>query len=208
MKVVVIDGQGGRIGKLVVEKLSKSGRFDGEKNELIAIGTYVEPTDEPVWETEPPPTEPEPEPTTPPTEPKPTVPPTEPPKAPAQTPNNNLSAMPVFGEGTITLPSGEVLTFTHKEVFTATAYCRTDIGGQVTALGTPTRVGAIAVDPKVIPYGTKMFIVTLDGQYIYGVAVAEDCGKSIKGNRVDLFYETDSECWKFGIRDCYIYFLG
>ena len=39
MKVVVIDGQGGRIGKLVVEKLAKSGQFDGEKNELIAIGT-------------------------------------------------------------------------------------------------------------------------------------------------------------------------
>ena len=116
--------------------------------------------------------------------------------------------MPVFGEGTITLPSGEVLTFTHKEVFRATAYCRTDVGGEITATGTPTRVGAIAVDPSVIPYGTKMFIVSRDGQYIYGVAVAEDCGKSIKGNRIDLFYETDPECVEFGIRDCDVYFLG
>ncbi len=39
MKVVVIDGQGGRIGKLIVEKLVKSGAFDGETHELIAIGT-------------------------------------------------------------------------------------------------------------------------------------------------------------------------
>ena len=116
--------------------------------------------------------------------------------------------MPTFGDGVITLPSGEVLTYTHKEVFKATAYCPADEGGQVTALGTPTRVGAIAVDPSVIPYGTKMFIVSQDGQYIYGVAVAEDCGKSIKGNRIDLFYETDAECVKFGIRDCDVYFLG
>jgi len=192
-------------GQAVSETVLSRTVIEQPVDELIAIGTYVEPTDEPVWETEPPPTEPEPEtePTVPPTEP-----PTEPPKAPAQSSNNNLSTMPTFGEGTITLPSGEVLTYTHKEVFRATAYCPADVGGQVTALGTPTRVGAIAVDPSVIPYGTKMFIVSQDGQYIYGVAVAEDCGKSIKGNRIDLFYETDSECVKFGIRDCDVYFLG
>ena len=39
MKLIVIDGQGGRIGKLLVEQLKKSGRFDGERNTLIAIGT-------------------------------------------------------------------------------------------------------------------------------------------------------------------------
>ena len=39
MKVVVIDGQGGRIGKLLVEQLIKSGCFEGERNELIVIGT-------------------------------------------------------------------------------------------------------------------------------------------------------------------------
>ena len=39
MKLIVIDGQGGRIGKLLVEQLMKSGRFDGERNTLIAIGT-------------------------------------------------------------------------------------------------------------------------------------------------------------------------
>ena len=53
-----------------------------------------------------------------------------------------------------------------------------------------------------------MFIVTKDGSYIYGVATAEDCGGAIKGKRLDLFYETDPECRRFGIRNCDVYFLG
>ena len=80
--------------------------------------------------------------------------------------------------------------------------------GETTANGTPTRVGAIAVDPKVIPYWTKMYIVTQDGEYIYGVAVAEDCGTAIKGKWVDLFYETYEEACKFGRRQVDIYFLA
>lgn len=115
---------------------------------------------------------------------------------------------PIIGDGVIITASGDVLTFTHRETFRATAYCRTDIGGEWTSTGTPTRVGAIAVDPTVIPYGTRMFIRTQDGAYIYGVATAEDCGSAIKGKRLDLFYETDPECIRFGIRDCDVYFLG
>ena len=115
---------------------------------------------------------------------------------------------PIIGDGVIITASGDVLTFTHRETFRATAYCRTDIGGEWTSTGTPTRVGAIAVDPSVIPYGTRMFIRTQDGAYIYGVATAEDCGSAIKGKRLDLFYETDPECIRFGIRDCDVYFLG
>lgn len=115
---------------------------------------------------------------------------------------------PIIGDGVIITGTGDVLTYTHKDVFKATSYCRTDIGGQITATGTVTRVGAIAVDPTVIPYGTRMFILTKDGQYIYGVATAEDCGGSIKGKRLDLFYETEREANNFGIRYCDVYFLG
>ena len=79
--------------------------------------------------------------------------------------------------------------------------------GYITATGTKARVGAIAVDPKVIPYGTKMFIVTEDGQYVYGEATAEDCGGLIKGNRIDLFFDTVEECYAFGARMCQVYFL-
>ena len=118
------------------------------------------------------------------------------------------SKKPIIGDGVIITGSGDVLTYTHRDTFKATAYCRTDEGGEWTSTGTRTRVGAIAVDPKVIPYGTRMFIMTQDGSYIYGVATAEDCGGAIKGKRLDLFYETNSECIQFGRRNCDVYFLG
>ena len=118
------------------------------------------------------------------------------------------SKKPIIGDGVIITGSGDVLTYTRRDTFKATAYCRTDVGGERTSTGTRTRVGAIAVDPKVIPYGTRMFIVTKDGSYIYGVATAEDCGGAIKGKRLDLFYETNAECRRFGVRNCDVYFLG
>ena len=114
-----------------------------------------------------------------------------------------------IGNGTITLASGEVLTYTHASTFKATAYTSTDPGcGTKTATGTTVRVGTVAVDPRVIPYGTRMFIVTNDGAYIYGVGTAEDCGGAIKGNRLDLYFNTHSECINFGVRNCTVYFLG
>lgn len=114
-----------------------------------------------------------------------------------------------FGDGYIALPTGEVLTYTHSQQFKATAYTAwiADVTG-TTATGTKARVGAIAVDPKVIPYGTRMFIVTNDGQYVYGIATAEDCGGGVNGNHVDLFFDTVEECFAFGVRQCTIYFLG
>ena len=114
-----------------------------------------------------------------------------------------------IGDGTITLASGEVLTYTHASTFKATAYTSTDPGcGTKTATGTTVRVGTVAVDPSVIPYGTRMFIVTNDGAYIYGVGTAEDCGGAIKGNRLDLYFPTNSQCVNFGVRNCTVYFLG
>lgn len=118
-------------------------------------------------------------------------------------------AKPVIGDGIIITPNGETLTYTSSKKMTATAYTNTDPGCTIwTAIGTLCRVGAIAVDPKVIPYGTRMYIVSDDGRYIYGIAVAEDCGSAIKGNRIDLYFDTDAECWTFGIRSCTVYFLG
>lgn len=114
-----------------------------------------------------------------------------------------------IGDGQIVLPSGEVLTYTHTDIYKATAYTKTDEGcGDTTANGTKVKVGVVAVDPKVIPYGTRMFIVTKDGEYIYGLATAEDCGGAIINKRLDLYFETDAECWRFGVRDCTVYFLG
>ncbi len=115
---------------------------------------------------------------------------------------------PLYGENIIVLEDGQVLNYTHSGQFSATAYTSW-VDGTVgtTATGTKARVGAIAVDPKVIPYGTKMFIVTNDGAYVYGIATAEDCGGAVKGNIVDLFFDTLAECYAFGRRNCTVYFL-
>ena len=78
----------------------------------------------------------------------------------------------------------------------------------LTYTGTTVHVGTVAVDPRYIPYGTRMFIIASDGSYVYGVAEAEDCGGDIKGDRVDLYLPTFDECIQFGRRECTIYFLG
>ena len=115
------------------------------------------------------------------------------------------SSLPVIGNGMITLPTEEVLTYDRVISSLATAYC--DKGK--TATGTQARVGAIAVDPRYIPYGTRMFIMSKDGEYVYGIATAEDCGSKehIYGTRIDLHYDTRYECRQFGARMCWVYFL-
>ncbi len=115
----------------------------------------------------------------------------------------------VIGDGYLVTPSGEILTYTDTLQMKATAYTHTDPGcNEVTATGTIVRVGTVAVDPALIPYGTRMFIITNDGKYIYGTATAEDCGGSIKQNRIDLYFPTESECLSFGRRDCTVFILG
>ena len=120
-----------------------------------------------------------------------------------------FTGTPIIGDGYIITPSGERLTYTGVKEFKATAYNNVDPGcTQYNAIGTLCRVGAIAVDPSVIPYGTRMYIVSNDGKYVYGIATAEDCGGAIKGNRIDLYFDTVAECDRFGIRNCQVYFLG
>ncbi len=115
----------------------------------------------------------------------------------------------IIGDGFIVLPTGEVLTYTDSQQFVATAYTKTDAGcDEFTATGSRVHMGVVAVDPRMIPYGTRMFIVTNDGSYIYGIGTAEDCGGSIKGNRLDLYFDSTAECFQFGRRNCTVYFLG
>ncbi|AOH39064.1 hypothetical protein BCB69_03235 [Dialister pneumosintes] len=77
----------------------------------------------------------------------------------------------------------------------ATAYHPADGNGDgITATGTKAGYGTIAVDPAVIPLGSKVYVPN------YGDAVAADTGGAIKGNRVDLCMENYSECFDFGVR--------
>lgn len=121
----------------------------------------------------------------------------------------DLDAMPVISDGFITLPTGEVLTYKGTATIRATAYTHTDKGCDlITSTGTTVHWGTVAVDPRYIPYGTRMFIVASNGSYVYGIAVAEDCGGDIKGDRMDLYMPTYEQCMEFGRRVCTIYFLG
>lgn len=103
--------------------------------------------------------------------------------------------------------SGIPTSYKKKVTVEATAY--TDHSGVPCSTGVTPQTGYIAVNPKVIPYGTKMFIVSKDGKYVYGYAIAADTGGFIKKrpNNVDLFFNSKAECRQFGRRDVVIYFL-
>lgn len=83
--------------------------------------------------------------------------------------------------------------------FTVKAYSYT--GGGTTASGLPAAVGRIAVDPRVIPLGTKVYV---EG---YGFATAADTGGNIKGNTIDVYYNSESQCRQWGCRHITIYIL-
>ena len=81
----------------------------------------------------------------------------------------------------------------------ATAYCNDPI----TSTGTKPQVGrTIAVDPNVIPYGTKVYIPQFDKVFI-----AEDCGSAIKGNRIDIYMQDYDTCMEYGFQNITIYIL-
>lgn len=86
-------------------------------------------------------------------------------------------------------------TYSRKLVVKAYAYT----GGGRTAMGTRARVGEIAVDPSVIPLGTRVYIEGV------GARRAEDTGGNIKGNTIDIYMNTQSECIRWGVRYVTIY---
>lgn len=75
-------------------------------------------------------------------------------------------------------------------------------GYGITASGMKARKGVVAVDTRIIPFGTKLYI---EG---YGYAVAGDTGGSIKGNKVDVFLDSYSDAIKYGVRNVKVYILG
>ncbi|MDR1409445.1 MAG: ubiquitin-like domain-containing protein [Oscillospiraceae bacterium] len=81
--------------------------------------------------------------------------------------------------------------------------------GAYGASGRPCVPGNIAVDPRQFPYGTELYIVSTDGKYIYGYAVASDTGLFVKKNScmVDLFMPSMNACVNWGARNVRIYVL-
>lgn len=95
--------------------------------------------------------------------------------------SNNNNANNTTGKKTLTME--------------ATAYS----GHNTTAMGikpvrNPNGMSSVAVDPSVIPLGSKVYV---DG---YGFAIASDTGGAIVGNKIDLFMNSEAECLQFGRR--------
>jgi len=77
-----------------------------------------------------------------------------------------------------------------------------DPGYGITSTGAKAQRGVVAVDPKVIPYGTYMYVPG------YGYGIALDTGGAIKGNKIDLFFDTVEEANNWGRRWITIQLLG
>lgn len=90
-------------------------------------------------------------------------------------------------------------SFEHTMVFKITAYCPCSqcngpwSGGATSTGARATQGRTIAVDPRVIPYGSKVLI----GGHEF---IAEDCGGAIKGARIDLYLDSHERCNSWGVR--------
>lgn len=104
--------------------------------------------------------------------------------------------------------NGKILYFNERGKLTSTgksykSNASAYSGHSTTATGQKPKWGTIAVDPKVIPYGTKVYI-----PYFDKVFVANDCGGAIKGTKIDIFMNSSKECYKFGRRNIEIIVLN
>jgi|LFRM01.1.fsa_nt_gb uncharacterized protein YabE (DUF348 family) len=107
----------------------------------------------------------------------------------------------VVAEGTLQVASrgGRDFTFDRVLRVEASAYTYT---GRNTYSGTKPGPGTIAVDPRVIPLGTRLYV---DG---YGYGVARDVGSAIVGNKIDVFLESEAAARRWGRRMVNVYFLN
>ncbi len=126
-----------------------------------------------------------------------------------------VSANGIYTVSTLSAPSSlqigkNGVPTSYKRVITGTASAYS--GGGVTATGKYVRPGYIAVNPNQIPYGTKMWIVSDDGSYVYGYASAEDTGGFIywsgsSSTVCDLYFDSEGQASAFGRRGVTIYIL-
>ncbi|WP_371363548.1 hypothetical protein SRRS_44280 [Sporomusa rhizae] len=120
-----------------------------------------------------------------------------------KTPNKQVQAKPATDKASPNAPENfqEVLNIK------ATAYAPgphdNDQWGDKTYMGTTVRPGIIAVDPNIIPLGSKVYIEYPDGTGQY--AVAEDTGGAIKGNRIDVAVNSVDKAYDFGIKNVKVY---
>ena len=97
---------------------------------------------------------------------------------------------------------GEPSRYRRVLTMEATAYSSEDPGcGPYTARGSRVAKGLVAVDPNVIPLGTRLYISG------YGPAIADDTGGAIKGQVIDVAFNSRNEALQFGRRQVTVYIL-
>jgi len=95
------------------------------------------------------------------------------------------------------------LRFRQVKTMEATAYLPTDGSGDgITYTGIMARHGIVAVDPNVIPLGTRVYVPG------YGLGLAADTGSAIIGDKIDLCMEGYHDAWNFGRRMIKVYILA
>lgn len=109
--------------------------------------------------------------------------------------------------GTTTDTSGAPVSYRYMVSGSGTAY--TAAPGSLTATGVTVYEGGVAVNPAIIPYGSKLYIEAADGSHVYGYATAVDTGGALMDGSaiVDLFYFSYDDCVNFGRRDVNVYVL-
>ena len=112
------------------------------------------------------------------------------------------------GAGTFTDSNGATVAYSQMLTGSGTAY--TAPAGAGTATGVPAYHGGVAVNTNIIPYGSKLYIVSTDGSFVYGYATAVDTGGALMDGSaiVDCFYNTYDECVNFGRRDVNVYVIA
>lgn len=98
---------------------------------------------------------------------------------------------------------------TYKQHITVQATAYTAAPGKKGASGVVVKPGHVAINTNIFPYGTKFYIKSSDGRYIYGYAVAADTGGFVatQPKNFDLYFSTEAECTAFGRRNIEVYVL-
>lgn len=110
-----------------------------------------------------------------------------------------VSKLLMVGSGWSISRGGERIRYSEEREMLATAYTYT---GYNMASGAEPYYGVAAVDTSVIPMGTRLYV---DG---YGYVTALDRGSAIRGNRIDLFFESRDEAMSWGVRRVKVYMLN
>ena len=112
----------------------------------------------------------------------------------------------VGSDGSVVDQNGNAVSY--RKVYTGR--CSAYSSGTTTSTGRAVRFGLVAVNPHIIPYGSRLYICSPDGGTVYGYAIAADTGGAAMSGRIiaDLYYPSESRCEEFGNRTMNVYVLN